>query len=128
MGIHLADMNVNKLIAELGVQVTLFNRHRNGKYSSYKGKVGKSADNLLKQQFNASVPYQVLHTDVSQARLANHNWSYISSITDEASSWLFKLVSILIDNWLLPHSTNCLPSYLMVPRRSFTPIKVDIIS
>lgn len=85
MGIHLADMTVNKLMAELGVQVKLFNRHRNGKYSSYKGKVGKIADNLLKQQFNASVPYQVLHTDVSQVRLANHNWAYISSITDEAS-------------------------------------------
>ena len=85
MGIHLADMTVNKLMAELGVQVTLFNRHRNGKYSSYKGKVGKIADNLLKQQFNAKVPYQVLHTDVSQVRLANHNWAYISSITDEAS-------------------------------------------
>lgn len=85
MGIHLADMTVNKLMAELGIQVTLFNRHRNGKYSSYKGKVGTIADNLLKQQFNAKIPYQVLHTDVSQVRLANHNWAYISSITDEAS-------------------------------------------
>ena len=85
MGIHLADMTVNKLMAELGIQVTLFNRHRNGKYSSYKGKVGAVADNLLKQQFNAKVPYQVLHTDVSQVRLANHNWAYVSSITDEAS-------------------------------------------
>ncbi len=85
MGIHLADMTVNKLMAELGVQVTLFNRHRNGKYSSYKGKVGTIANNLLKQQFNARVPYQVLHTDVSQVRLADHSWAYISSITDEAS-------------------------------------------
>lgn len=40
MGIYLADMTINKLMAELGIQVTLFNRHRNGKYSSYKGKVG----------------------------------------------------------------------------------------
>ncbi|MEY8441240.1 transposase [Lactobacillaceae bacterium 24-114] len=73
MGIHLADMTINKLMAELGVQVTLFNRHRNGKSSSYKGKVGKIANNLLKQQFNATIPYQLLHTDASQVCLANHN-------------------------------------------------------
>ena len=85
MGIRLADMTVNKLMASLGVQVSLFNRHRNGKYSSYKGRVGKVAANLLKQTFDQSRPYQVLHTDVTQVRLANHAWAYISSITDEAS-------------------------------------------
>lgn len=85
MGIHLADMTVNKLMAELGVQVSLFNRHRNGKYSSYKGKIGTIADNILKQQFNTTIPYQVLHTDITQVRLANNNWAYISVITDEAS-------------------------------------------
>ena len=85
MGIHLADMTVNKLMAKLDVQVALYNRHRSGKYSSYEGNVGTVADNLLKQQFQATIPYQVLHTDVSQVRLANHSWAYISSIIDEAS-------------------------------------------
>ena len=78
-------MTVNKLMAELDVQVTLFNRHHNGKYSSYKGKVGTVAHNLLKQQFDKTVPYQVLHTDITQVRLANNSWAYISAITDEAS-------------------------------------------
>lgn len=72
-------------MAALGVQVSLFNRHRNGKYSSYKGRVGKVANNLLKQKFDQALPYQVLHTDVTQVRLANHARAYISSITDEAS-------------------------------------------
>ena len=85
LGIHLADMTVNKLMAELDVQVTLFNRHHNGKYSSYKGKVGTVAHNLLKQQFDKTVPYQVLHTDITQIRLANNSWAYISAMTDEAS-------------------------------------------
>ncbi|WP_295730928.1 IS3 family transposase [uncultured Limosilactobacillus sp.] len=85
MGIHLADMTVNKLMAELNVQVTLFNRHRNGKYSSYKGQMGKIADNLLNQKFDQIRPYQVLHTDVTQIRLANNQWAYISSVNDEAS-------------------------------------------
>ncbi|QLL78761.1 IS3 family transposase [Ligilactobacillus saerimneri] len=85
MGIHLADMTVNRLMAELNVQATLYNRHRNGKYSSYKGRMGKVADNLLNQTFDQTQPYQVLHTDVTQVRLANHKWAYISSVTDEAS-------------------------------------------
>lgn len=85
MGIRLAAMTVKKLMAELGVQATIFNRHRSTKYSSYKGHVGKVADNLLKQEFSATTPYQVLHTDVTQVRLANNDWAYISSITDEAT-------------------------------------------
>lgn len=83
--IHLADATVNRLMKQLGVQVSLFNRHRDGKYHSYKGKVGKVAPNLLKQSFDAKLPYQVIHTDVTQVRLANHQWAYISAMTDEAS-------------------------------------------
>lgn len=107
MGIYLSDMTVNKLMAELGIQVNLFNRHRNGKYSSYKGKVGTVADNLLKQQFSAKVPYQVLHTDVSQVRLANHSWAYISSIIDEASKEVLAFqVSPHPDRQLITASLN----------------------
>jgi len=72
-------------MGELGVQVSLYNRHKNGKYSSYKGTVGKVAENRLKQEFNQSEPYTVLHTDVTQVRLENREWAYISAITDEAS-------------------------------------------
>lgn len=85
LDIHLADAVVRRLMNELGVQVSLYNRHRNGKYSSYKGTVGKIAPNVLHQQFNETVPLKVLHTDVTQVRLADSKWAYISAITDEAS-------------------------------------------
>ena len=85
LDIHLADAVVRRLMNELGVQVSLYNRHRNGKYSSYKGTVGKIAPNVLHQQFNETVPLKVLHTDVTQVRLADSKWVYISAITDEAS-------------------------------------------
>ena len=85
LGIHLAGTTVRHLMAELGVQVEIYNRHRNGKYSSYRGHVGNVADNVLKQQFDAHQPYQVIHTDVTQVRLANQRWAYISVMTDEAS-------------------------------------------
>ncbi|GAA2844604.1 hypothetical protein GCM10019815_04720 [Pediococcus damnosus] len=70
---------------ELNVQVSLYNRHRNGRYSSYKGTVGKVARNVLHQHFNETVPFKVLHTDVTQVRLADTKWAYVSAITDEAS-------------------------------------------
>ena len=85
IGLHLAGDTIRKLMRELNVQVSLYNRHRNGKYSSYHGTVGKIADNRLKQNFNEKCPYHVIHTDVTQVRLANHQWAYISAMIDEAS-------------------------------------------
>ncbi|GEA93698.1 hypothetical protein PDA01_15910 [Pediococcus damnosus] len=59
---------------ELGVQVSLYNRNKNSsKYSSYKGTVGKIAENLLEQDFKQAKPYIVLHTDITQIRLVNHD-------------------------------------------------------
>lgn len=85
LNIHLADTVVRHLMSDLGVQVSLYNRHKNGKYSSYKGTIGKIASNVLKQNFSKTKPYEVLHTDVTQVRLENNSWAYISAITDEAS-------------------------------------------
>ena len=56
---------------QLGVQVSMYNQHRNGKYSSYRGTVGKIAQNVLQQSFTATKPYQVIHTDITQIWLAN---------------------------------------------------------
>lgn len=84
-GVHLADATIIKLMKQLKVQVKLYNRHRNGDYSSYAGTVGKIAPNHLNQSFDAKEPYQVLHTDVTQVRLADQHWAYISAITDEAT-------------------------------------------
>nr|WP_251574184.1 IS3 family transposase [Limosilactobacillus agrestimuris] len=82
LGLHLSGDTIRKLMRELNVQVTLYNRHRNAKYSSYHGKV---ADNKLKQEFNEAQPYRIIHTDVTQVRLAKHQWAYISVMIDEAS-------------------------------------------
>ena len=38
---------------------------KNGKYHSYKGEVGKVADNLLKRDFHADKPFEKLTTDAS---------------------------------------------------------------
>ncbi|WP_455550420.1 IS3 family transposase [Companilactobacillus alimentarius] len=85
LDIHIADAVARRLMNELNVQVNLYNRHKNGKYSSYKGTVGKVAHNILHQQFNETEPFKVLHTDVTQVRLRDNEWAYVSAITDEAS-------------------------------------------
>lgn len=43
------------------------------------------ARNVLHQHFNETVPFKVLHTDVTQVCLADTKWAYVSAITDEAS-------------------------------------------
>ncbi|WP_076459536.1 IS3 family transposase [Limosilactobacillus caccae] len=91
LGIHLSGDTIRKLMHELNIQVSLYNRHRNGKYSSYQGTIGKIADNKLKQKFNEKRPYRVIHTDVTQVRLADRQWAYISVMIDEASQEILAL-------------------------------------
>lgn len=85
LGLHLAGDTVRRLMRELGIQVKIYNRHRHRKYSSYQGTVGRVVPNHLHQSFGATKPYQVCHTDVSQVRLANQTWAYLSVMTDEAT-------------------------------------------
>lgn len=73
-----------KLMNQLSIHPTMYNKHTS-KYSSYKGSIGKIAPNILGQNFNAKIPYTVLHTDVTQVHLAKNKWAYISSVIDEAS-------------------------------------------
>ncbi|HEP5323217.1 TPA: IS3 family transposase [Streptococcus pyogenes] len=42
---------------------------RKRKYSSYKGEVGKKADNLIKRHFEGSKPYEKCYTDVTELAL-----------------------------------------------------------
>lgn len=71
-------------MSAMGLKVSIYSKHTS-KYSSYKGEVGKIAPNVLNQKFDAKQPLTVFHTDVTQLRLYNGNWGYISVITDEAS-------------------------------------------
>lgn len=38
---------------------------KNGRYHSYKGTVGKVADNIIKRDFKADKPFEKLATDVT---------------------------------------------------------------
>ena len=62
---------VLKLMNELCLQA----KQRKSKYRSYKGEVGKIADNLLKRNFTAEKPFEKLTTDVTEFAVCNGDLS-----------------------------------------------------
>ena len=69
---------VLKLMRELNIKGK---QRKNGKYHSYKGEVGKIADNLLKRDFKAGNPFEKLTTDVTEFKVCNDK-VYLSPVMD----------------------------------------------
>ncbi|MFC6177353.1 IS3 family transposase [Companilactobacillus huachuanensis] len=91
-GYKISANTVLRLMGELNLSSTVYSRHTSG-YHSYKGHTGTINDNLLGQKFTATKPFSVMHTDVTQVKLTNNTWGYISAIMDEASR---EIVTIII--------------------------------
>ena len=68
---------VLKLMKSLGLQA----KQKKNKYKSYKGEVGKIADNLLKRNFKAEKPFEKLTTDVTMFFVCNEK-IYLSPVMD----------------------------------------------
>ncbi len=56
-GFKLSLETVRKLMRSLGIKTTIYHKNT-GKYSSYKGNVGKKAPNILNQTFDETIPYK----------------------------------------------------------------------
>ena len=56
-------------------------QRKNGKYHSYKGEVGKIADNLLERDFYAARPFEKLTTDVTEFKVCDDK-VYLSPVMD----------------------------------------------
>ena len=56
-------------------------KRKNEEYHSYKGEVGKVADNLLNRDFNAERAFEKLATDVTQFKVKDTK-VYLSPIMD----------------------------------------------
>ena len=71
----------HKRVQRLMHEMKLFGKRPKEKYHSYKGEVGKIADNILDRDFSTTAPLQKWTTDVSQF---NFSWGkcYISPILD----------------------------------------------
>ena len=77
-GYTINHKTVLKLMNELGLKAK---RCKNGKYHSYKGTVGKIADNILNRDFEADKPFEKLATDVTQFNVCNEK-IYLSPVLD----------------------------------------------
>lgn len=77
-GYTMNHKTVLKLMNSLGLKGK---QRKNDKYHSYKGEIGKVADNLLKRDFYAAKPFEKLTTDVTQFKVCNEK-VYLSPIMD----------------------------------------------
>lgn len=73
---------VQRLMTVMGLKARI---RRKRKYSSYKGEVGKKADNLIKRQFEGSKPYEKCYTDVTEFTLPEGKL-YLSPVLDGYNS------------------------------------------
>lgn len=77
-GYTINHKTVQKLMNSLGLKGK---QHKNGKYHSYKGEVGKIADNILKRDFYAAKPFEKLTTDVTEFKVCDDK-VYLSPVMD----------------------------------------------
>ena len=77
-GIVINHKTVLKLMKNLNLRGK---QRKNDKYHSYKGEIGKIAENLLNREFEASKPYEKLTTDVTQFKVGNEK-IYLSPVMD----------------------------------------------
>ena len=69
---------VLKLMNELGLKGK---QRKNGRYHSYRGTIGKIADNLLERDFYAVKPFEKITTDVTQFNVCDDK-VYLSPVMD----------------------------------------------
>ena len=77
-GYTINHKTVLNLMNELNIQGK---QRKNGRYNSYKGEVGRVADNLLKRDFAASKPFEKLTTDVTEFKVCDDK-VYLSPVMD----------------------------------------------
>lgn len=77
-GYTINHKTVLKLMNELNMKGK---QRKNSKYHSYKGEVGKIADNLLKRDFTATKPFEKLTTDVTEFKVCAEK-VYLSPVMD----------------------------------------------
>ncbi len=77
-GYHINRKKVQRLMKRLDLKGKKRNKR---KYSSYKGEVGRSADNLIQRDFFAAKPNEKWYTDITEFNLRGDK-AYLSPILD----------------------------------------------
>ncbi|CAG7587298.1 Putative transposase InsK for insertion sequence element IS150 [Peptoniphilus tyrrelliae] len=74
-GFNVNHNRVLRIMREESLLCTKF-KTRSRKYSSYKGKVGKVADNVVDREFIATKPSQLWLPDVTEFRIKGEDRNY----------------------------------------------------
>lgn len=83
-GFMINHKKVQRLMKYLGLTARI---RRKRKYCSYKGEVGKKADNLIQRQFEGTRPYEKCYTDVTEFALPNSDGKlYLAPVLDGYNS------------------------------------------
>jgi putative transposase len=72
---------VQRIMKKLGLKGSKFCR-KTRKYSSYKGTIGKVAENLINRRFHTHIPLQKLTTDITEFKCTGGAKLYLNPIMD----------------------------------------------
>ena len=70
LGAVVADKTVLKMMREMGIRCGIRRRGSRRRYSSYRGPVGSTFENVIARDFGAEGPWQKLGTDVTEFKVA----------------------------------------------------------
>ena len=94
LGAVVADKTVLKMMREMGIRCGIRRRGSRRRYSSYRGLVGSTFENVIARDFGAEGPWQKLGTDVTEFR---QPWgkAYLAPVLDlcgdEVVAWSISL-------------------------------------
>lgn len=83
-GVRIADKTVLKVMNEMGLRCGIRRETDHHRYSSYKGVVGETFENVLGRDFAADGPWQKMGTDVTEFRLS-FGKAYLAPVYDFGS-------------------------------------------
>ena len=66
LGVRIADKTVLKIMREMGIYYRIRHETDYHRYSSYKGLVGKTFENVIGRDFSADSPWKKMDTDVTE--------------------------------------------------------------
>lgn len=69
-GVAIAEKTVLKIMSEMGIRCGIRKETDHHRYSSYRGLVGKTFENLIGRDFKADAPWQKMGTDVTEFKQA----------------------------------------------------------
>lgn len=122
-GVRIADKTALKMMHEMGISCGIRRETDYHRYNSYRGKVGKTFENVIGRDFEADGPWQKMGTDVTEFK---QPWgkAYFAPIYDFGSKEIVHGPRRCTPTWpsSMSCSTSSYPGSPRVPARYCTPI------